>query len=233
MLHEISAGTVDCESCPECLKPFIGKVYEWAVEGSDGAKIISEDAAVAIIEYYAFEKNNSIARDSYRKFANKGFNCWVKEITGYAAGDKSDELLNVVQEVLTEVKDLKSQVAEFNRLKGITTTIYPGLDNINSNLSAPGSQRLLQTSDLYTTTDWLTIKGIILSKPDKHRFAIIASDTYLTLTGSRPPTKYKPRINQDGSTKYVKEGNGFRLVDFHILETAYSSMITNQQRQAV
>jgi len=232
MLHELSNGTIGWEKCPDCLKPFIGKVFEEAVKGSDNAIVVSEDAAVAIIEYYAFEKEDETARHSYRKFASKGFNTWVKEITGYAAGEQSIQLLETVQEVLAEVKGLKSQVAESNRLKSITTTIYPGLDGINSNLSEEGSQKLLESKDLYTANDWLSLKGIILNKSDKHRFAMICSDTYLTFTRSRPQIKYKPRINKDGTAKSVKEGNGYRIVDFHILEAAYTSMINNQQKSA-
>lgn len=232
MLHLLSNGTLDCESCPECLRPFIGKVYEWAVEGTDGAKVVSQDAAVAIIEYYAFEKSNDVARESYRKFSAKGFNAWVKEITGYASSEQSAQLLETVQEVLIEVKGLKSQVAEYNRLKGITTTIYPGLNNINTNLSFEGNEKLLESKDLYTASDWLSLKGIILTKSEKYKFAMIASDTYLTFTASRLQLKYKQRVNKNGSVKWIKDGNGYRLVDFHILEAAYQSMLLNQQKQS-
>lgn len=214
------------KTIPESLQPAWGNVFLSNAAGTDGAKIVSEEAASCIIEYYAIERQNVYAQKSLREFVRKGFSVWVKEITHFAATQSSfeKELLSTVKELLPQIKQLTAKVEKWDQVDGITTKIYPGMKLLNENLSQVGKEKLLPSNDLFTVSQWLNLKGIVLDKSTNHAFTRQVSDTFLTMTGQRPPAKYKTRYNKDGTVKYVKEGNGYRLIDFEILEVAFAKL---------
>ncbi|TFI51007.1 hypothetical protein BLD44_028440 [Mastigocladus laminosus UU774] len=230
LLYDMAEGEPLRKSIPDALKPAWGKVFDPFAKGADGAKIVMEEAAVCIIEYYAFEKNSEVARHAYRKFAQKGFNTWVKEVTNYSLDGKYDKLLSLIQELMVDVKEMKVKVDKLDRLEGTTVKFYPGLAHINGELSSDDKTKALSSSDLYTAKDWLALNKIDLDKSRFHSFVLLAAETYRTLTREEPKTKYKPYKGKNGRTTMQREGNGYRLGDFHILEAAYQKLLTKQPK---
>lgn len=221
LLNDMMLGN-QRETIPECLEASWGKVFNPSGVGSDGAKIITENAATDIIEYYAFDKNNKIARHSYRCFARQGFNRWVKEITHFTVEEKENEILNTLRRLDQNMEIVKTKVEKLERLDGITVTLYPGAKHINDGLSST-NQLMLMDDRLYSAKDWLTSKGVNLTHGGYISFGHLVAQTYKTLTGKNPQIKYKtrPRKNKPGKTVKAKEGWGYRNIDFYIMEAAY------------
>lgn len=208
----------------EWLNPVQGKVFYPQLKGIDGAKIVTQEAAVAIITYEAVERNNPVAMNSLAQFAQIGFNTWVKQITSYSEEGKYDKLISMMQKLMDDVEEMKVKVDRLDRLDGTTVIAYPGLKQINDNLSAEETRRLLSDQKLYTVKDWLTLNSIELSKPEMHRLTLLVAETYRTLSHKDPETKYLVYEKKTGGKANRKEGNGYRLTDFHIIEAAYEKL---------
>lgn len=233
LLSAMADGTLR-EDIPKTLEITWGKVFSPDVKGSDGAKIVMEDAAVAIIEYYAFERNNETAKRSFRNFAKRGFPAWVKEVTHFATEPIAfnDQLREALREILDEkLEAVMGKASRWDNLEGITATVYPGMKALNDGLSQSDRQKLLVSTDLYTAVDWLTLKKIVVDKSTKHAFCRQAADTYLTMTGQRPPDKYELKETASGM-RSVKVGKGYKTIDFHVLETAWDSYSQHKDEQA-
>lgn len=210
------------ETIPESLQPIWGKVFNPSAVGLDGAKIINSEAMVGIIEYYAFEKNNQIAKHSYRAFAKIGADNWIKQTVSYTVNEKQDEMLNMLRLLHQDMQIVKTKVDKLERLDGITVTLYPGAKHINDGLAST-NQLMLMDNCLYSGKDWLTSKGVKLTRGGYISFGHLVAQTYKTLTGKNPQIKYvtKPRKNKPNKTVKVKEGWGYRNIDFYIMEAAY------------
>jgi hypothetical protein len=245
LLHEMSEGEVR-ENIPVWLKPVWGNVFDTLVQGSDGAKIITQEAAVAIITYYAIEKKSPTAMHSLAQFAQIGFCTWVKQITKYGLEGKTDKMLVLMERMMGQMDDMRYQLQDMqervidmqvkvdrlDRLDGTTISVYPGLYDINQTLSSKEITKLLPSGreDLYSIPQYLAIKNIVMDKSTKHAFALLASDTYLTMTGERPKIKYKQVPRKDGTFKSIKEGNGYRLIDFNILDVALKKLTESKNK---
>lgn len=212
------------ENDPKCLKPLWGKVFNPNGVGSDGAKIIRSEVMVAIIEYYAFERNNPVAKHSYRAFAKIGVDTWIKESTGYALEDKYDNLLGLVQELLTEVKVVRYKVDKLDKLESTMVTLYPGARHITEGWS--NGDKTLSDDNIYTIKDWLQLNDVTLDKSSYHSLALLAAETYRTLTGKNPVIKYKDIVTKKGRKNKMKVGNGYKLIDFYILEAAFKKLLS-------
>lgn len=215
---------VDREDIPESLQSRWGKVFTEDAKGSDGAKIVNSKTAVAIIEYYAFDKNNKVAQHTYRAFANIGVDTWIKQITGYIVQDKYGELLPLVQELLTEVKVVRYKVDKLDKLESTMVTLYPGARHITEGWS--NGDKTLSDDNIYTIKDWLQLNDIKLDKSSYHSLALLAAETYRTLTGKNPVIKYKDIVTKKGRKNKMKVGNGYKLIDFYILEAAFKKLLS-------
>lgn len=219
---------VDCqngsprETIPEPLQPIWGKVFNPSALGSDGARIVNSEAMVGIIEYYAFDRKNDIAKHSYRAFAKIGADNWIKQTVNYTVNEKQDEMLNMLRQLHQDMQIVKTKVEKLERLDGITVTLYPGAKHINDGLSST-NKLMLMDDHLYSAKDWLTSKGVKLTHGGYISFGHLVAQTYKTLTGKNPQVKYKtiPRKNKPGKTVKAKEGWGYRNIDFYIMEAAY------------
>lgn len=210
------------ETIPESLQPIWGKVFNPSALGSDNAMIITEEAAVTIISYYAIERKNITATKSLFLFAKQGFNCWVKEITHFTVEEQDNEILRTLRKLDQNLEIVKTKVEKLERLDGITVTLYPGAKHINDGLAST-NQLMLIDDCLYSGKDWLTSKGVKLTRGGYISFGHLVAQTYKTLTGKNPQIKYvtKPRKNKPNKTVKVKEGWGYRNIDFYIMEAAY------------
>lgn len=79
--------TVMTSSCPEFLKPLQNMVVTLMTSSPEfnNATILKSEVCALILEWYAFEsqRTNDVARDSFRKFAKKGIDSWIQDITGW------------------------------------------------------------------------------------------------------------------------------------------------------
>lgn len=221
------ANNAPRESVPKSLKATWGNVFTPHVKGSDGARIVSSKAASCVIKYYAFEKGSEKAMHSLDQFLDIGFETWVKEITNFTTSNQETELLEAVKQLIPEVKRLNAKAEKWDRIEGITATVYPGMHSLNQGFGIENDQLTLESKALYTAVEWLAMRGYVVDKSTKHAFCLQASDTYLTMTGKRPPDKYVTKHTRRGS-RSVKVGKGYKMLDFHILEVAWNSMQNNK-----
>lgn len=222
LLTDMRDGAVR-EDIPECLKDSWGKVFCQSLKGSDGALIIDSEAAVAIIEYFAIEKDNEIAKISLRKFSRKGFDTWVKEVVNFATEPTlNSQLLEALKQMSDKLDSVASKVSKWDKIEGVTATVYPGMKMMNDSLSVADISKLLPTNELFTVREWLTMKGIVVDKATLYSFARQAADTYKTMTGKRPASKTS---TSKTTGKGQRNGNGYRVVDFTILQTAWETFI--------
>jgi transcriptional regulator with XRE-family HTH domain len=210
---------------PQWLEPFNGNYFTPQLTGEHNESIVKSDVCVAVIEYYALdskdEKSKAIAKNSYRKFANKGFSDWVKEITGFASEQNNVAVLETLQQILTkitslenETQQLKTEVKEYRNIRQTTTTIYPGMDYC---LDSFTEQKAIAPAHVSVfLSEWLEKKGITLDKSNLHRFAGLAAATYKTMRQQEPMKVMRADKNGKGGSLT----NVFFPEDYPILEVA-------------
>ena len=83
------------------------------VVGTKGAKILKEEACVALVEYYAFYAipRNETALYSYRKFAAMGWHNWVLSVCGHSPAASASEGKNDLADAIAEIKGMVNQLA--------------------------------------------------------------------------------------------------------------------------
>lgn len=222
-LLEDCVNSTPRQDIPNELQPIWGNVFNPRMTGTDGAKIITEEAAVAIITYYAITRKNVAAMHSLSVFAQKGFNRWVKEVTHYALEDNRNEIIDMLNCLMFEMKDLKIKVEKLDRLEGTTVRLFPDLHHINNGITALHPE-LLEDGAIYSPRDWLRLKAIELDQPTYRAFALLVSETYKTLTGRKPNDKYK-KVKRKDKLVTQREGYGYKLKDFDILEAAFKKLL--------
>lgn len=188
LLDKLSQENNSTWKPPQLLERFQGRVYSKLLIGDNPgfpAKIVVDEVCAAVIEYYAFESKaaNETAIFTYRKFATKGIQQWIKEVTGYAQEGNNDKVLGLLQQLITKVDKLETTVEEYHHIRKTTINVFPGLDNMLDTLA----ENKALPSGFVTLNDWLSSKGINLSKSAKHRLANIVADTYKSTTGRNPP----------------------------------------------
>jgi hypothetical protein len=74
------------QNVPEILQSFIGQELLVGSNFENGAKVYKSDLCAAVCEYYAFESRsaNETAKFSYRKFAKRGIDSWIRDVTGHS-----------------------------------------------------------------------------------------------------------------------------------------------------
>lgn len=195
----------DTKLC-ELLKPFVGKAFAENLVGDNfgtSAKIIPAKTCEAIIFYYAFESKRlseevkQNATNAYRKFAQYGLHQWICNAVGVIEKKDDNELLNLVKEVLVEVKELRQVATEYKVIREKTITYLPGADDLLDELK---EGKCLPSIDGSTSLEgWLFEKGVQLSEKQFRRLAHIVCDTYRSLT-KRDPEKAHCKVN--GKVKY-------------------------------
>ena len=222
--HQAMSNLIATKSRLEALGLNDSNVFHSQLTSENGrATIITSEAAVKIIEYYAFESRNpsKTAQFSFRKFASMGFDSWVKSITGHAQSQDTQSILTAIQEVLTnqaemkqEIQELKIEVKEYRDIRGVTTVVYANLDQMLNSL--PNSRKALPSSELTTCKEWLSDKGITLDLPRLSSFGRQVADTYKSMTGCKPPNK-----NTLVNGKWVNIGKGYKQEHFTMIDTVW------------
>lgn len=214
-------------NCPKCLEDYRGNVFYLQLiggKGGIGAKIVREEVCAGVIEYYSFDSrhNNEIARKNYRKFARKGINQWIKEITGFSEENKTDQLLSMMQELISEVKELRVVTHQHNNICRTTVHVFPRLDEMLDDLAKDDAKALLSAENFkpVVLVDWLKEKGVTLDKSHMHRFANLVAETYRTMTGKDPVTV----LGENKKGYLTIKRNGYRVYEFPVLEIALKKL---------
>jgi hypothetical protein len=227
LLQKIQLNDGASKKPSEALKSLWGKDLYLQVEADKNAQVIPADVCAAVIEYYAFESKaaNNTAKFSFRKFSSKGMDLWIKEVTGYQKDQlpESKEILSILKEVLLEVGELKQISKEYKNLRGRTVKTFPALDKTLEEFAIEGESLPEENPQNYTLTEWvhLTKRGITLDNSTKHRFALLVSETYKSVTGNEPKKEHR----QDKETK--KRNNSvsvYSYTEFPILQLAWNKL---------
>jgi len=226
-VHNLLQKAAADKKVPETLKPILGKDFYLLIGADKNAQVVPANICALVIEYYAFESKaaNETARFSFRKFASKGISSWIKEITGYKEDQipESKEILSILKEVLTKVDSLEKDSKEYRNLKGRSVQVFPALDKTLEEFAIEGESLLEENPQNYTLTEWvhLTKRGITLDNSTKHRFALLVSETYKSVTGNEPKKEHR----QDKETK--KRNNSvsvYSYTEFPILQLAWNKL---------
>ena len=199
--------------------------------GSTWTKIYDAETCVEIIEYKAFEgsRKNSVALNSYRKFARVGFTKWVQEVTGYAAANNEAllnqtlaQVLSSVQRLEDNVKEMQTETKKFRTIVKRSTEDFPGLSILITSLG--GDSSTLESAETFSLTEWLFLtKGVVLA----HGGAIAMGNLTAALyKGHRQSNPLKEtRYVKEDINKNTKRSTGVRTVytpsDFPFLEMAW------------
>jgi hypothetical protein len=215
----------------EILQNLTPRVSWVRASASNNAEVVPSDVCAGIIEYYAFESKaaNDTAKFAFRKFAKKGIDIWIKELTGYATASQSEtimpQLLSTLQQVLTEVTELKETTQAYKTMRGITTKVFPNLDNMLTKLEVE-DELLDDEPDVteMTATEWLAKNDITLGTTKKRQFSLLLSETYKTVTGKDPKT-----VNKRG--KNGKWNNGvsvYHFTEYPILQLCLNKLLVKE-----
>lgn len=212
------------------LEPFTGKAYSAFVKGQsdngeNSAKVVPADTCEAVTFYYAFEAQTSeeskkVAASSYRKFAKHGIHKFILQAVGCIERNNESELLSLIQEVLTEVKELRAVSTEYKAIREKTTTFMPGADDLLNSLSEIQPEQLTLTDGSMSLEGWLANKGVTLSKPQFRRLAQIVCETYRSLVKEDP---CKAKFVTNGVPKY--NVSVFKPEHFPILQIGLNKLL--------
>lgn len=226
LLQKIHLGDAG-KKTSETLKALCSKNLYLQVDADKNAQVIAADICASVIEYYAFESKaaNDTAKFSFRKFASKGMDLWIKEVTGYKENQIPDskEILSLLQQLLVKVDSLEKDSKEYRNLRGRSVQVFPALDKTLEEFAIEGECLPEENPQNYTLTEWvqLTKKGISLDNSTKHRFALLVSETYKSVTGNEPKKEHR----QDKTTK--KRNNSvsvYSYIEFPILQLAWNKL---------
>lgn len=186
---------VDVNEAPECLRALIEKGLPPVVKsGNDGDFVVTQPYAIATIKEYAINRNNKKAMLSLTGFAERGFVNWVKDITGYQESGKDTKALEVLLEMMTE---LKAEVLSIKRINANTVAVFENMPTIQQS-----TQMLALGSKPFTLTDWLVANEIDIDDRCQRQLRLRVAESYKTLTGKLPK-----KVTQYGKTSEGKATN--------------------------
>jgi|GEM_PF-4336017 hypothetical protein len=222
----------DGETGIKRLQSFFGKAFNRELMPDNigvEARIVRSEVCAAIIGYYAVESKakNGIALHTFDKFAAKGIDAWIKEVTGAAQRQNNQALMGAMQEILGQLTQLNAKVEKleatamkYENIRATTITNFPRLDEMLENFTKTEHRILPQSDDELTLTQWLASKGITFDPNVKMRFGNLVSATYRTLTGE-PPRKARCK---DKNGNYTEKQNVYKPCHYPILEVALKQM---------
>lgn len=216
----------DNKPVPKLLEPLINNIYLRTVKSEKGAHIISSYTAALIIQYYAYESKaaNETAKISLSKFAARGIDSWIKEVTQFTEKGNDSALEKTLIEMMGRLDSISVLSERYYKLVRTTVEFYPGLNHINDQI-VDSDDMSLESADLYTVKEWLDTKKLTITNTQFRSLCLLTSQTYKTLTGKEPKVKYRPYMRKDGTATTQKVGLAYKERDFHILEAAYLKLL--------
>lgn len=202
--------------------------------GSQHIKVIDLEVVAAVVEYYAFESKaaNEIAKYSFRKFARKGIDTWIKEVTQFTETSNTEALLLSMTSTLNllafDVSEMKAQLiaTEGGRVARVT---LPRLKEWMESLDTKEYEQLQlpasKTEPLFTLNEWAdkAHNGLILSKSDKHALANMARAAYKTMALEMPQ-----KVIRMGPSGYKNLVQAYPARHFVLLNMCYSKLVAQQ-----
>lgn len=222
---------------PKSLESIAGKVFDPQRTGERGAKIVMEDVAIRIVEYYAYESRvkTDVAKANFRLLAQKGLNAYIKELT--PTDNRTSVNLNDIQNTLTQLllkvdennKQLienQQIVVEYKQLRNTTVTIIPGVDKLLDDYLELDSNLTLTDGNRIPLTKWLEVeKGCILDRKTLHKFAHLVSGAYKSATGKEPIKGNFTKNIINGKKKIQANTCLYSSDEFPILEMAFNKLM--------
>lgn len=228
VMHDLTQPPSSRRTTPPVLEHVQGKVFVPDLLGADNAKIVTQEATIAIVTYYA-SVGNPEAVTSLAAFTSNGFDNWIKGIADHPSDDRRyDELAKKFEQLADVVQQMQGDVADYRNLSSNAKEVLPGLGRINESLTKPRS-KILADPDLYTIEEWLVKTGRTMSDADLRNLRLKASQTYQTLKGCSPEKKKKPYTNIHSKVTYmISGGYGYRASEFQVLEEAYKAVMDGE-----
>lgn len=208
---------------PNELESLRGNVFTPLAITNNGAKIVDSKAASRIIRYYAYESKqakNETAKKSYDKFAERGIDNWITEVTGCAAIDNQRQVLGLLNQLIEDVNQLKTVTTEYNNIRGNTSVVFPNLDKMLEDLKEEELPQLTSGVEI-SLNQWLLSKGMMLDRSSKHRLSLLVSETYKTTTGKKPNKK----TIKIGKGRYQPNTCVYKEEEFPILEMSLRKLL--------
>ena len=230
LLQKIQLNEGAGKKSPETLKAVSSKELYLQANVDNKAQVIAANVCASVIEYYAFESKaeNDTAKFSFRKFASKGMDLWIKAVTGYQKDQipESKEILSLLQQLLVKVDNLEKDSKEYKTLRGRTVNIFPALDKTLEELATEEDCLPEENPQNYTLVEWVatTKKGVFLNNSSKHRLALLVSETYKSVTGSEP--KKEHRQNKE-TKKRTNSVSVYSYIEFPILQLAWNKLFNS------
>ena len=181
--------------------------------------VVSHEVAAVIITYYAFESKNQTeeAKYSLSKFAAIGMDRWIKEVVGFSEAEAHAQLVGLMQELMSEVKELKADVQELRDFKKATVTL-PGLQ---AQFEMYAKQEAALNSPPFTLDEWLQSKGIHLSHGTKCSLGRMIADLYKVNRQAFPEKARAYDVNRKGGGLVTV----YRASDIPMLQTALQKVL--------
>lgn len=207
------------KSVPKQLEGLQSKVYldgGYDVEGSGVAKyarLINSKSAARIIRYYAYESKaaNDTAKISYDKFAERGIDIWIKDVTEFQKEHRTVELS------LDAIKELHRIVGEHIRDAEIIREEIPGVGVLISAYKNSDDEPEIVLGSAFTLADWLLTKGCV-NKSAKCRFAHYLSGYYRGTTLEQPV-----KVKYLANGRYIGNSNTYTTDKIPLLESAWNA----------
>jgi|694.fasta_scaffold01738_39 hypothetical protein len=222
---------------PKSLEPLAGKVFNPEVTGERGAKIVMEDVAIRIVEYYAYESRvkTDVAKTNFRLLAQKGLNAYIKELTptDNVTSVNLNDIQNTLTQLLLKVDENNKQllenqqiVVEYKQLRNTTVTIIPGVDKLLNDYLELDSDLTLTSSDRIPLTKWLEVeKGCTLDRKTLHKLAHLVSGAYKSTTNKEPVRGTFVKRIVNGKKKVQANTCLYSSDEFPILEMAFNNLM--------
>lgn len=228
-IRNIVNNVVRKESTPRALKDFSGDIFHLSMTSEQQAKIITTEAAAAMIFYYAYESTsaNETAKFTAKKFATLGLHNWIKQVTGFAEDSDIRSLTTTVNSLVTSVDSLTQEVKSWRTVKRVADESMNGVTLLIKEIEKSEADRLeeeyiLAPADIQTwsLTEWLAeFKGVKLDSNKMKGFGRAVAETYKAMT--QEPIMKDYRIvngNQAKVAVYSKK-------DFPILTVSFTKFV--------
>jgi hypothetical protein len=210
------------------LKSLVGKDLSLDIGSNQQAKIIAAEHAALIIEYYAFESpsRTETAVFSFRKFAQKGIEAWIKEVTGFsAAGDfvalqsSIEQLVSITTKLNDRLVKMEGQTAGYR----VASVKLPGLKEWMEAIPADGDELAIEgDEELFTLAEYLKMeKHITFDNSSMIKFSHKVSSVFQTMSAKMPAKK------QGTSARGYKAPpvNAYSRADFPLLDVAFKQVV--------
>jgi hypothetical protein len=220
---------------PKSLESLVGKVFDPQRTGERGAKIVMEDVAIRIVEYYAYESRvkTDVAKANFRLLAQKGLNAYIRELTptDNTTSVNLNDIQNTLTQLLLKVDENNKQllenqqiVVEYKQLRNTTVTIIPGVDKLLNDYLELDNE--LTSSDRIPLTKWLEVeKGCTLDRKTLHKLAHLVSGAYKSTTNKEPVRGTFVKRIVNGKKKVQANTCLYSSDEFPILEMAFNNLM--------